>query len=215
MCKEVIYFCAELLNYWSMTFFGLKLFAKVYGFEVHKNKIVENGIYVLLGLPIGILGAVNYTIVVYSNFLTYVIAFFIWIILEFFAKIDDQKTIRISKSLISLYVFVMRLIDLLVVAIIEETNKVSRHLHFDLINSGIERTCFIIGLITLYFIIYKNISREIIVLYFGDNKFYRRLLFFYGYIGISCFSIVYRFDYKEQMIRYWTFYLVCAFVFIG
>ena len=47
MCKEIIYFCAELLNYWSMTFFGLKLFAKVYGFGVHENKKVENILLIL------------------------------------------------------------------------------------------------------------------------------------------------------------------------
>ena len=72
MCREIIYFCAELLNYWSMTFFGLKLFAKVYGFEVHKNKTVENVIYALLCLPIGVFGAINYQYVVYSTALTYI-----------------------------------------------------------------------------------------------------------------------------------------------
>ena len=215
MCREIIYFCAELLNYWSMTFFGLKLFEKVYGLDLHKNKMAENIVFSLLSLSMGMLGAVNYTIVVYSNFLTYVLAFFIWIILYIVNRLNDKKEIKISKSLISLYIFVVRLIDLLVVAVIEETNNVSRHLQFDLVHSGFERTCFIVGLFILYYIIYKVFSKENIILYLGNNKYYRRLLFIYGYIGISCFSIVYRFDYKEQMIRYWTFYLVCAFIFIG
>ena len=68
MCREIIYFCAELLNYWSMTFFGLKLFAKVYGFEVNKN--MGNIKLILMCLPISIIGAGNYFDVIYSNFLT-------------------------------------------------------------------------------------------------------------------------------------------------
>ena len=80
MCKEIIYFCAELLNYWSMTFFGLKLFAKVYGFEVHKNKIVENIWYALMCLPISLFAAGNAFYVVYSTSLTYIIIIYMFIL---------------------------------------------------------------------------------------------------------------------------------------
>lgn len=211
MFREVIYFCAELLNYWSMTFWGLKLFAKVYDIHVNENKIVENVLFALICLPIGILGAINYIIVVYSNFLTYVIFLYIWVVL----RILSIKKKIIPISLVALYVFCVRLIDLGIVAVIEETNKVSRHLFFDLIHSGIERVCFIALLSFIYYIIFKICSKEKIVLYLESSKFYRRILFIYGYVGISGFSIVYRFNYREQMIGYWTFYLVCAFILIG
>ena len=100
MCREIIYFCAELLNYWSMTFFGLKLFAKVYGFEVHKNKIVENGIYALMGFPMGILGSVNSEYTRYSTFLTHVIVFYMYVLILFICK----NKAKIHLSFIAFYI---------------------------------------------------------------------------------------------------------------
>ena len=73
MCKEIIYFCAELLNYWSMTFFGLKLFAKVYQINRDKKKSVENIIFTFLTLPMAMISAGNYYYVHYSSILTHFI----------------------------------------------------------------------------------------------------------------------------------------------
>ena len=132
MCKEIIYFCAELLNYWSMTFFGLKLFAKVYGFEVHKNKIVENIWYALICLPIGITGAVHYYFSVYSIFLTYVLIIYMYIIIKFLC----YKKCNVSLLLIALYIFTMRLIDLWIVTVINEVSLMSREVYINLVNCG-------------------------------------------------------------------------------
>ena len=60
MCREIIYFCAELLNYWSMTFFGLKLFIQVYETR-DSNKIIKNNMFLaILCIPISYLGVINY-----------------------------------------------------------------------------------------------------------------------------------------------------------
>ena len=90
MCKEIIYFCAELLNYWSMTFFGLKLFAKVYEFSVHRNKNVENVIYAVLCLPIAWHAAGNYTYAIYSVLLTYVIVIYMFFITKIIYRNNNR-----------------------------------------------------------------------------------------------------------------------------
>ena len=209
MSREIVYFCAELLNYWSMTFFGLKLFAKVYEFSVHKNKNVENVIYAMSCLPISLFAAGNYFYSLYSISLTYIIILYMYII----GKILSKE--KLDFSFISLYVFVMRLLDLWIVAVIEETNKMSRHIYVELIHSGIKRIIYMIILSISYYAFYCIFFKMDFINYLFSNKLNCKILCLYSFLGNSCFNGVYRFEYREQLIGYWTFYLVVAFMFIG
>ena len=211
MCREIIYFCAELLNYWSMTFFGLKLFAKVYGFEVHKNKIVENGIYALMCLPISWHAAGNYIYATYSTLLTYLIIIYMYVLIRFLYR----KKERCSIILISLYILIMRLFDLWIIAVVTEVSKISRDVEVNLISIGDARVWFMLILSLVYLIIYYWCAKNNILKYLEENKIYSCLICLYSLFGNGCFCTVYRFEYGKQLIGYWTFYLVCAFVFIG
>ena len=48
MCKEIIYFCAELLNYWTLMFWGLKFFIRVYRYDLSVSKEENNFIYLMI-----------------------------------------------------------------------------------------------------------------------------------------------------------------------
>lgn len=212
MCREVVYFGAELLNYWSMTFWGMKLFANVYSIKVSSKRWVENILFALMCLPISLFAAGNYFYVVYSNVITYLIIFYIYVMMIVLARC---RNLNGSFSLIAMYIFGLRLLDLWSVAVIAEANKLSRHISLDLIHTGIERTVFIIILTISYYRIYQVFKQNIFVQYMLENKFYRRMLCLYSYLGNLCFSTVYIFDYRDKLIKYWIFYLVCAFIFIG
>ena len=211
MCREIIYFCAELLNYWSMTFFGLKLFAKVYEISLHKNKNVENVIFALLCLPISWHAAGNYKYATYSTLLTYIIIIYMYVLMRSLCK-NKQKC---SLSLIGLYVLCMKLVDLWIVAVISEANKMSRQIYIELIYVGLERIFFMFILSVIYYFVYKFYCYSLVFHYLKNNKGYRRLICIYSLFGNGCFSTVYRFDYKDKLISYWTFYLMCAFILIG
>ena len=211
MCREIIYFCAELLNYWSMTFFGLKLFAKVYGFEVHKNKIVENIWYALMCLPISLFAAGNAFYVVYSTSLTYIIIIYMFILIYLLCHFNKKYSI----FLIALYILIVRLFDLWIVAVVTEISKISRDLDINIIHIGKERIVYLCVLFIGYYIIYNLCKQNEIMNYLKDNKRYCGIICIYSLLGNGCFSTVYQFEYLEELIGYWTFYLVCAFIFIG
>ena len=211
MCREVIYFCAELLNYWSMTFFGLKLFAKVYEISVHRKKGVENLLFALMCLPMGILGAVNYACVTYSIFMTYVLIVYMYIIIKL---INREKT-KSSLSAVALYFFVIRLIDLWLVTVIIEVNIMSRFAQIEVISQGTDRLIYLLVISALYYVLYLLCLKSDFLKYLIYNKHFCGFICLYSFLGNSCFNGVYRFEYQEKLIGYWIFYLVCAFLLIG
>ena len=211
MSREIVYFCAELLNYWSMTFFGLKLFAKVYEFSVHKNKNVENVIYAVSCLPISWHVAGNYFYVVYSSVSTFLIIVYMCVLI----KILCRSKHSIFISLISLYVLCMRLIDLWIVAVISEVNSLSRDIYLELVYPGVGRVMFLVVLALCYYFVYKYSKDGYYIYYLKNNKIYRRVICVYSLFGSGCFSRVYLLECGEDLLRYWIFYIMCAFVFIG
>lgn len=209
MYKEIVYFGAELLNYWAMTFWGMKLFVNVYDIKVSSKRWIENILFALMCLPIALIGSIHYYYAIYSNSLTYIIVLYMCILVRILMRKN------ISVSLIAVYIFGMRLIDLWIVAVMKEISTVSRTVTLDLTHQGIQRCIFLVLLACIYTCVYNLCSKKIIIEYFVENIFTCRLLCIYSFIGIACFSTVYRFDYRDKLIDYWTIYLVCAFIIMG
>lgn len=211
MCKEVIYWGAEILNYWALMFWGIKLFLN--NRVLNLNRIWRSNIIIsIVSIPIALVVASNYRIVTYSNVATY----FLIICLYFLLKILCKEKVSNTFSLSAIYIFSMRLIDLWVVTIVTEVSRVSRHVNIDLTKMGIERAVFCVLLSVCYFCVYYFCSNKTdIIQYLNENTFYRRLTSLYSYLGNLCFCTVYRFNYKDKLIGYWTLYLVCAFVLFG
>lgn len=214
MYKEVVYFGAELLNYWAMTFWGMKLFASVYDIKVSTKKYIENILLALMCLPVAVILAGNSFYFLYSNSTTYIIIAYLFLAVKILCKKFSKESKGILSS-IMMYVFVMRLIDLWIVAVISEANKISRYVYIDLIHKNDERLVFIIVLALCYYLIYRACKDSYFLKYLYDNNLYRRILCVYGYLGTSCFSIVYGLEYQENLLYYWIFYLICAFILIG
>ena len=211
MYREVIYFCAELLNYWAMTFFGLKLFAKVYEIQVHKNKGVENLIFTLLCLPISWHAAGNYVYAQYSTFLSHVIVVYMYILI---CLIVGRRE-KFPFSIVGFWIYGMRLVDLLIVAIAKEISRVSRDIEFELINHGFDRVIFLVLISVSYYGIYHFCSQGVFFDYIKGNKIRRIVFCIYCLLGNMCFCIVYLDGYNGQILNYWIFYLVCAFILVG
>lgn len=211
MCKHLLFWATEYLNYFSLIFWGIKLFLKKYEVKTSRKEWVENLIIIAASVPVVWFCVFNYRFIKYSNAISHVLILFIGIFIKIYAKWKIKKVF----SLATIYIYGMRLIDLLAVAIVLEVNKVSRYFEYNFIDIGIDRSIFIIFLLICYYIIYRILLNSYLVEYLYDNMLYRWIICIYSYLGISCFCRVYRFEYTEHLIEYWMFYLVCAFVICG
>lgn len=211
MCKHLLFWATEYLNYFSLIFWGIKLFLKKYGVKTNRKEWVENAIIIAASAPVVWFCADNYRFIQYSNSATYVLIIFIGIFIKIYTK---WKINRIF-TLVAIYVHGMRLIDLLAAAVVLEVNKVSRYYEWDFINMGFDRSVFIVLLLICYYIIYRILMNSYLIEYLYDNMLYRWIMCIYSFLGIICFCRVYRFEYTEHLIQYWMFYLVCAFAMCG
>lgn len=183
MCKQFIFWATEYLNYYSLIFWGIKLFLKKYGVKTGRKEWVENAIIIVVSAPVVWFCADNYRFIQYSNSVTYAMILFIGL----FIKIYSRWNIKNIFSLIAIYIHSMRLIDLLVVAVILEVNKVSRYYEWDLINMGFDRSIFIIMLLICYYVIYRVLIKSYLIEYLHENMFYRWVICIYSFLGIMCF----------------------------
>lgn len=212
MCKEVFFWFTEYLNYFALIFFGIKLFLKKYDVHTGRKEWVENVFILVASAPVVWFAADNYRFVLYSNPMTYLIVVHIYLFVKIYSKIK----IKIFFPLVAIYVHVVRLIDLLIVTIIFEVNYISRFAEWDLIHFGYERSMFLIFLVVCYWKFYNILkNKKEIFLFLFNNSFYTYLLCFYSFLGIITFYRVYRFEYSGELIKYWIFYLVIAFIILG
>ena len=133
----------------------------------------------------------------------------------FFILIYTKGKIKKIFILVAIYVNGTRLIDLLIVAIVLEINRMSRYANWDLIHLGMERSIFLIILCIFYYIIFRVFYERRLLEYLYENIIYRWIIYLYSFIGIVCFFQAYRFGYSEHLIQFWTFYLVCLFIVCG
>ncbi len=123
MCKTIIFWTTEYLNYFSLIFWGIKLFLKKYNVESKRKEWIENLIISVVSVPLVIICVINYEMVSYSNFISYLIIFYMY----FFILIYTKGKIKKIFILVAIYVNGTRLIDLLIVAIVLEINRMSRY----------------------------------------------------------------------------------------
>lgn len=211
MYKHLLFWATEYLNYFSLIFWGIKLFLKKYEVETNKKEWVENIIIIVASVPVVWVCADNYRFMKYSNMITYILIFYINVFIKIYTKGKAKKFFLLS----AIYIQYMRLMDLLIVAVILEINRVSRYVKWDVINFGIARSIFMIILSIGYYAFYQLLyqRQELFSLY--DNVIYKGFMWIYSMLGVFCFCRVYQFEYMEQLIQYWTFYLVCLFLFGG
>lgn len=211
MCKTIIFWTTEYLNYFSLIFWGIKLFLKKYNVESKRKEWIENLIISVVSVPLVIICVINYEMVSYSNFISYLIIFYMY----FFILIYTKGKIKKIFILVAIYVNGTSLIDLLIVAIVLEINRMSRYANWDLIHLGMERSIFLIILCIFYYIIFRVFYERRLLEYLYENIIYRWIIYLYSFIGIVCFFQAYRFGYSEHLIQFWTFYLVCLFIVCG
>ena len=211
MYKHLLFWATEYLNYFSLIFWGIKLFLKKYEVETNKKEWVENIIIVVASVPVVWVCADNYRFAVYSNAITYILILFMNLFVRIYTKWKAKKLF----ALVAIYVHGMRLIDLLIVTVVFEIDRMSRFAHWDLINVGVARSIFMIILSVTYYLVYKILKKGLLLDYLYENMLYRRIIYVYSFIGIICFFQVYRFDYSERLLQFWTFYLVCLFIVCG
>lgn len=211
MCKQFIFWATEYLNYYSLIFWGIKLFLKKYGVKTGRKEWVENAIIIVVSAPVVWFCVFNYKFIRYSNAISHILAVFLSIFIKMYTKWKTKNNFSLS----AIYIYGMRLIDLLVVAILSEVNQVSRYFKCNIIDIGFDRSIFIIFLLVCYYITYRMLMNSYLLEYLYENMFCRWVMCIYGYLGISCFCRVYRFEYTGNLIEYWTFYLIFAFVMCG
>lgn len=211
MCREVFFWFTEYLNYFTLIFFGIKLFLKKYDVQTGRKEWVENVIIFVASMPAIIICVLNYFLLSYTN----ATAYFLYLYLYLFLRIYTKNSLKNSISLIVIYVNVLRLIDLLIVAVSLQVNNISRYYNWDFVHFGYDRSIFIIILVISYYFIYFVLEENALIYYLHENKFYRLSICIYSILGIWCFGRVYNFEYTEDIIGYWTFYLVCAFILFG
>lgn len=211
MCKNIIFWAAEYLNYFSLIFWGIKLFLKKYNVETGRKEWVDNLIIIVVSTPVIIVCVINYYMVSYSNIVTYLIFVYMYL----FILIYHKRKIKRIFSLIAIYVHGVRLMDLLVVAVVLEIDRMSRYANWDLIHLGLERSIFLNLLSVFYYVVYKVFAKGHLLEYLYENTVYRWVLYVYSFAGIVCFFQAYRFDYSERLIQFWTFYLICLFIVCG
>ena len=211
MCKQVLFWVTEYLNYFSLIFWGIKLFLKKYDVHTVKKGWIENVIIIVVSAPVVWFCADNYRFVIYSNPLSYFIVLYMYVYIKIYTKGKEKQVL----SLVAIYVNTMRLVDLLVVTIIFEVNRISRFAEWNLIYMGKARSIFMILLSLFYYTSYWLLTKNQLIEYLKENIIYRYCMFIYSFLGILCFCRVYRFEYSERLIEYWMFYLVCAFIMYG
>ena len=211
MSKNIIFWAAEYLNYFSLIFWGIKLFLKKYNVQTGRKEWVENVIIIVVSAPVVVICVINYHMVSYSNFISYLIIFYMYAFILIYARGRIKKIF----SLIAIYVNGVRLIDLLLVAVVLEINRMSRYANWDLIHIGMERSVFLVILSFFYYVIFRFLCERKILEYLCQNTVCRWIIYFYSFIGIVCFFQAYRFDYSERLIQFWTFYLLCLFIVCG
>lgn len=79
---------------------------------------------------------------------------------------------RVFFLLVVTYINDMRLIDLWIVAVMTEVNRVSRYVNFDLTTMGIRRSIFMTVLSICYYLIYKWVCENQILECLCENIFY-------------------------------------------
>ena len=52
MCKHLLFWATEYLNYFSLIFWGIKLFLKKYGVKTNRKEWVENAIIIAASAPV-------------------------------------------------------------------------------------------------------------------------------------------------------------------
>lgn len=139
MYKHLLFWATEYLNYFSLIFWGIKLFLKKYEVKINKKEWVENVIIIVASVPVVWMCVFNYQFMNYSNFISYILILF----MNLFIRVYTKWKVKRIFALVAIYVHGMRLIDLLIVAVGLEVNKVSRYFEWDLINIGFERSVFI------------------------------------------------------------------------
>lgn len=211
MYKHLLFWATEYLNYFSLIFWGIKLFLKKYEVETNKKEWVENIIIIVASVPVVWFCVFNYRFVIYSNAITYTLFLFMYLFIKIYTKRKEAGLF----PLVAIYLHGMRLVDLLIVTVVFEIDRMSRYADWDLINIGIERSIFMIFLSVTYYIVYKVLKKGPLLEYLYENTLYRWIIYVYSFIGIVCFFQVYRFDYSERLIQFWTFYLVCLFIVCG
>lgn len=211
MYKNYIFWATEFLNYMTLVFWGLKLFVNKYEIWLNKKERIQNLIIILISLPIALSAVGNYKYFLYSNIVTYTLIIYMYIIL----KILTRGKAKSCFTLILIYENSMRLIDLWIVVVVSEVSRISRYVELDLIHMGIHRSIFMGVLMTCYYLSYRLLNKSWFLEYLYENRFYRWISGIYSFLGLICFSRVYLFDYNEQLIRYWNFYLICAFILGG
>lgn len=154
MCKQFIFWATEYLNYYSLIFWGIKLFLKKYDVKTGRKEWVENVIIIVVSAPVVWLCADNYRFAVYSNLITYILTLYHSV----FIKISmHEKFLRVF-PLSAMYIHCMRLIELLIVAVVFEINQVSRYVKWDLVNFGVDRSIFLFCLAIGYYFVYYILS---------------------------------------------------------
>lgn len=211
MCKQFIFWATEYLNYYSLIFWGIKLFLKKYDVKTGRKEWVENAIIIVVSAPVVWFCVFNYKFIRYSNAISHILAMFLSIFIKMYTKWKTKNVFSLS----AIYIYGMRLIDLLVVAILSEVNQVSRYFKCNIIDIGFDRSIFIIFLLVCYYTVYRMLRNSYLLEYLYENVFCRWIMCIYGYLGISCFCRVYRFEYTRHLIEYWTFYLIFVFVMCG
>ena len=211
MCKQFIFWATEYLNYYSLIFWGIKLFLKKYDVKTGRKEWVENVIIIVVSAPVVWLCADNYRFAVYSNFMSHILILYMLLFIAIYTKTKINKIF----ALIVIYVYDMRMIDLLIVAVIHEVNRISRVVELDLIHMGYSRSIFLLLISIGYYTVYQIILKTKLFGYLEINMVYQWILCIYSFFGVLCFCRVYRFSYTEKLIQYWIFYLVCLFIVCG
>lgn len=155
MYKHLLFWATEYLNYFSLIFWGIKLFLKKYKVETNKKEWVENVIIIVASVPVVWVCADNYRFAVYSNAITYILILFINLFVRIYTKWKAKKL----SALVAIYVHGMRLIDLLIVTVVFEIDRMSRFAHWDLINVGVARSIFMVILSVTYYLVYKILKK--------------------------------------------------------
>ena len=83
MYKHLLFWATEYLNYFSLIFWGIKLFLKKYEVETNKKEWVENIIIIVASVPVVWMCVFNYQFMNYSNFISYILILFMNFSLNF------------------------------------------------------------------------------------------------------------------------------------
>ena len=109
MCKQVLFWVTEYLNYFSLIFWGIKLFLKKYDVHTAKKGWIENVIIIVVSAPVVAVCTINNCLVIYSNFVSHLLALYIFLFIMVYTRF---KLCRVL-ALVAVYVYELRLIDLL------------------------------------------------------------------------------------------------------